>query len=245
LVESIPESIPYRQRRLPQRGAFRVHPDPGALPHLTHSGPGRNRYDDPLNAYGVRYVAENLTGALLETMARFRAVPTVQSRLAAVIGVEDDDPSYSQMDAIRDWLAMQRVGLVTLADPRALVDVHDPLLLADINKHYQVVAALEASELGTALNPATLDEGVIRLGGPRARPITQAVSRAMYEGYRDVVGGIAYRSRLDDQEWCWALWDDTDVIVVDEPLTPLRRHHRQAVQHAATALEIQLPLNWQ
>ena len=62
----------------------------GALPHLTHSGPGRNRYDDPLNAYGVRYVAENLTGALLETMARFRAVPTVQSRLAAVIGVEGD-----------------------------------------------------------------------------------------------------------------------------------------------------------
>jgi hypothetical protein len=60
--------------------------------------------------------------------------------------------------------------LVTLADPRALVDVHDPLLLADINKHYQVVAALEASELGTALNPATLDEGVIRLGGPRANP---------------------------------------------------------------------------
>ena len=112
-------------------------------------------------------------------------------------------------------------------------------------KHYQVVAALEASELGTALNPATLDEGVIRLGGPRARTITQAVSRAIYEGYRDVVGGIAYRSRLDDQEWCWALWDDTDVIVVDEPLTPLRRHHRQAVQHAATTLEIQLPLNWQ
>jgi hypothetical protein len=219
-------------------------PDPGRLPRLTDEGPGRNRYDDPHGFYGVRYVAEELTGALLETMARFRPAPNAESRLAAVVGVDPDElDHHDPTQAVEDWLRAQRVARVTLDEPRPLVDVHDPTLLAALAKHPLVQAAIEGSGLGTRRNPATLDEGVIRLGGPVGRPITQAASRAIHDWFPDY-GGIAYRSRLDDEEWCWALWDDTPVVIESEPLDPERRHHRQGVRYAARRLEILLPDRW-
>jgi hypothetical protein len=66
-----------------------------------------------------------------------------------------------------------------------------------------VRAALDASGLGTPLDLARLDSGIIRLGGPIGRPITQAVSRAIYE-WRTGADGIGYRSRLDPLPSAWA-----------------------------------------
>ena len=76
----------YAPRPMPEPGSWRVHPQPELLPRLAHDGPGLNRYDDPLRRYAVRYVAENLTGAMLETMARFRPAPRAEALLAAVEG---------------------------------------------------------------------------------------------------------------------------------------------------------------
>jgi hypothetical protein len=124
------------------------------------------------------------------------------------------------------------------------VDIHDAALVVRLDKHPDVRAAMEASRLGTALNPARLDEGVIRIGGPIGRDITQAVSRALRDWEPDYVG-LAYRSRLDDGEWCWAIWDDAIVEIEVEDLTPEHRFHRRAVQHVARLLEIRLPSEWQ
>jgi hypothetical protein len=234
----------YTLRSLPEAGGWRVHPQPDLLPRLTHDGPGLNRYDDPLGRYAVRYVAENLSGAMLETLARFRRAPAAEALLAAVEGVTDDDVEHlDPVDGVRDWLAVQQLGRVSLATPGVLLDVHDPGLLRDLDKHPLVRAALEASGLGTPLNPARLDEGIVRLGGPLGRPVTQALGRAVREWLPEVAG-LAYRSRLDDEEWCWAIWDDTDVEIRVEPLDPAHRHHRRAVQHAAQLLEIGLPPDW-
>lgn len=235
----------YMHRALPETGAWRVHPNPAALPRLTGDGPGLNRYDDPLGEYAVRYVAENLTGAMLETMARFRPAPDAEALLSAVEGVDSaDDPYFDRVDGLRDWLAVQQVGRVVLTDAqRQLLDVHDPELLRDLDKHPLVRAALDDSGLGTPLNPARLDEGVVRLGGPVGRTITQAFSGAVHDSLPGVAG-LAYRSRLDDEEWCWALWGHIDVEVRSEPLDAAHRHHRRAVQHAAALLEIQIPAEW-
>jgi hypothetical protein len=65
----------------------------------------------------------------------------------------------------------------------------------------------------------------------------------VHEWYPDV-GGLAYRSRLDDVEWCWALWDDTPVVVDVRPFTPSQHAHRRAAQHAAARLQILLPDDW-
>jgi hypothetical protein len=234
----------YAARPLPAEGAWRVHPDPAALPQLSHEGSGRNRYDDPNGQSTVRYAAQNLTGALLETMARFRPNPEAERLLAQVAGIEDSDVEHADPTVgVADWLATQRVGRVHVAGDATLVDVHDPDLLRDMDKHPLVRAALEESGLGTALNPARLDQAVVRLGGPVGRPITQALSAAIRD-WRPEIAGVAYLSRLDDQEWCWALWDTTIVTVEASPLDPNKRHHRRAAQHVAAALEIRLPNNW-
>lgn len=234
----------YAQRPLPEGGAWRVHPDPAVLPRLFHDGPGLNRYDDPHGRYAVRYVAENLTGAILETMARFRPAPEAEALLAAIEGVPpDEDDHLDPVDGLRDWLAVQQVGRVTLAVAGRLLDVHDPGLLRDLDKHPLVRAALEMSGLGPPLNPARLDEWIVRLGGPLGRPVTQALSRAVREWLPDVAG-LAYRSRLDDEEWCWALWDDAEVEIGTDRLDAAHRHHRRAVQHSAQLLEIDIPPEW-
>lgn len=236
----------YAHRPLPEAGAWRLHPTPGALPRLSHDGPGLNRYDDPRAEYAVRYVAEALTGATVETMARFRPAPEAEALLSAVEGVFADETDHlDPVEGLREWLAVQQVGRIRLVEPeRPLLDVHDPGLLRDLDKHPLVRAALENSGLGTPLSPARLDEGIVRLGGPLGRPVTQALSRAVREWLPDAAG-LAYRSRLDDQEWCWAIWDDTDVEVDVTPLDPAHRHHRRAVQHAASLLEIPIPDEWQ
>lgn len=234
----------YAAGPLPAGGGWRIHPEPAALPRLSHDGPGRNRYDDPTGTYAVRYVAQNLTGALLETMARFRPSPDAERLLAEVIGIEADDIEHADpTPGVADWLAAQNVGRVHLVDDAPLIDVHDPDLLRELDKHPLVRAALENSGLGTTLNPPRLDEAVVRLGGPVGRPITQALSRAIRE-WRPEIAGVAYRSRLDDEEWCWALWDTTAVSVEVGPLDPATRHHRRAAQHAAATMEIVLPANW-
>jgi hypothetical protein len=225
----------------------RVHPEPAALPRLRREGAGRSRFDDPEAAYLVRYAASALHGSLVETMARFRPHPETERTLASVAGVGDepDDAPYPDRSAgVADWLARQQVGLVRISSPAPLlVDVEEPALLDRLDKHPAVRAALDASDLGTALDPARLDAGIVRLGGPIGRPITQAVSRAAYEW---VVGvdGLGYWSRLDSAERCWAIYDHVPVDVVVTPLDVANPDHRRQVQAVAARFEIELSGPW-
>lgn len=220
-----------------------MHVAPDVLPRLTGAGPGGNRYDDPRGIQPVRYCAENLTGALLETMARFRPAPEAEALLTAVTGVEPGDVEHlDPADGLADWLNAQRIGRLTDA-AQPLVDVHDPQRLAELDKHPLVRDQLDRSTLGTSRQPARLDEAIVRLAGPIGRPITQAVSAAIREWFPDVAG-IAYRSRLDDEEWCWALWSTTAVYVELDLLSPDHRHHRRAFERAARVLQVQPPPAW-
>lgn len=244
-------SAAYRQAPLPPDGGWRVHPDPASLPRLRHEGPGGNRYDDPDGQYTVRYLAKRLTGSLLETMARFRPAPTAEALLDDITNIgdpadqpeEQDHPDRQQ--AVRDWLARQHVARIALRPPPPpVLDVHDPQLLLRMDKHPQVRQALDASPLGTPTTPTHLDEGVIRISGPIGRPITRALSRAVYEWLPDAAG-LAYQSRLDDAELCWALWDHIPVdILTVGALTPAEPIHLHAVRASAALLEIDLPEPW-
>ena len=168
---------------LPDSGAARVHPAPEALPQLRNEGPGRNRFDDPLGIFLMRYTAENLRGCLVETMARFRPNAEADALLAAVEFVDaDDDPVLPTVQAVADWLAEQRVGLVTVVTPQPLlVDIEAADLLVDLDIHPLVREAIHNSPLSDGDFPVHLDAGLIRLGGDVGRPITQAVSRALHE----------------------------------------------------------------
>lgn len=75
------------------------------------------------------------------------------------------------------------------------------------------------------------------------RPITQAVSRAVYE-WVPGVDGIGYWSRLDPVERCWVIYDHVPVTVTVTPLDPGRTDHRAAVRAVAARFEIALPPDW-
>jgi hypothetical protein len=233
----------------PPDGAVRVHPEPAALPRLRREGPGRNRFDDPAGIFTVRYAADTLHGCLVETMARFRPHPETESILAAIAGVNDEsdinEPAYADPSlGVGEWLAQQHVGRleITSAAP-LLVDVEHAAMLDALDAHPDVRTALDHSGLDAPGDPARLDAGIIRLSGPVGRPISQAVSRAIYE-WISGVDGIGYWSRLDSTERCWAIYDHAPVRVEVIPLDRHNPRHKDSVASVAMRYGIPLPENW-
>jgi hypothetical protein len=231
---------------LPDSGAVRVHPAPEALPRLRYEGPGRNRFDDPYGQFLLRYTALNLRGCLVETMARFRPNTGAEALLAAVEFVDDgNDPEMPTVQAVSEWLDEQRVGLVRAATTQPLlVDIEAAELLIELDANALVRHAIENSSLRDGEARMHLDAGIIRLGGDIGRPITQAVSRALHEEHPEV-DGIAYWSRIDPDERCWAIYDHVPVDVTIVDLSPDDRLHRLAVREAATLLKVPLPAHWE
>lgn len=188
--------------------AWRIHPNPTALPSLPSDGEAPpNRFDDPQKKYRVRYLATNKRGAFLEVLARFRTDDETQARLGLVKGTnEKTEPKITPGAVPRAFLRALRetTGQITNHN-HAFVDVAAPETQTTLNKHPDVRRALRQSGLGTQGSPAELNEATIRLGGPNGRPITQAVSRIVYNETESV--GIRYTSRLDTAEPCWAVFD--------------------------------------
>lgn len=231
--------------RFPPVGVLRVGPEPARLPSEPRGGePGPNRFDDPEGMFVVRYLAESLRGCLIELLARFRRNDTAEARIAAVVGAKDDR-GRPGAEALAAWLPRQRVAVCHLVEPAGLLlDVNDATLLVELDADPGVRVVLRASGLGTADDPARLDEGTIRLRGLVGRRITQAVSRALYER-EPRPAGLAYRSRLDDAERCWALYGETPVRF--EPpvaLTPEDASHLEAVRAVAALYDLPLPAAW-
>ena len=232
----------------PPKGAVRVHPEPAALPRLRREGPGRNRFDDPAGIFTVRYAGDTIHGCLVETMARFRPHPETESILVAIAGVNESDilePAYADPGlGVAEWLTQQHVGRleITSATP-LLVDVEHAPMLDALDAHPDVRTALDHSGLDAPDEPARLDAGIIRLSGPVGRPISQAVSRAIYE-WINGVDGIGYWSRLDSTERCWAVYDHAPVRVEVVALDPHDAGHKKAVASVAMRYGIPLPKNW-
>lgn len=234
---------------LPASPLFRVHPSPRALPALPRAGEaGRNRWDDPLGEFRVRYAATHLRGSMVELLSRFRDSADAERLLAEVEGVDElDGPDYDKVTGVEEWLGRQYVGCLELVDDPLIIDIDHAEFLAELNKNHYVRTALDASPLSSPGSAAHLDFAIIRLTAPLGRPITQAVSRAIHEDY-PIVGGIRYSSRIDTNEECWALYEQTEVRWVgdhDRQLLPAEPEHLEAVRSAAQLLQITLPHDWQ
>lgn len=98
-------------------------------------------------------------------------------------------------------------------------------------------------EAGAHVAPE-LDEATIRLSGALGHGVTQAVSRAIYD-HHPRPDGITYRSRLDDDERLWALYDFVNVTFDGErALSPDDENHAQGVVSLATLWGLPLPAAW-
>jgi len=232
----------------PVQGALRVHPAPDVLPPRPREGePGRNRFDDPQGEFRVRYMADTLRGCLVELMARWQEDLDAEEVLSAVDGLDEfgeEFPDPTRVEGIRHWAASQRVGRGLIDHTATLVDVDRSPLLVELDKHPLVRDALRRSPLSGDDYVAHLDHAIIKLGGPVGRPITQAVSRAIREWHPEI-GGLAYESRIDRDERCWAVYEETRVRFAEsEPLDPANPSHRVAMASAAQLLQIALPPEW-
>lgn len=220
--------------RVPPATVWRVHAQPEALPRQVED-PGPNRYDDPrphaTNRYVVRYTATTLRGCLLETMAWLRPNDEADQRIANIM--DGEDAVERPADAVDDYLATRRVAGVSFADAPAFVDIHHPVTLQILDTDLNVQPLLDSSrgrdvlgERGDTSRPH-LDQAAVLLASGFGRQITQHCSLAIWD--KGEGAGVAYRSRHDLTEWCWAAYDHTDVSFGEmAPLSPDVPEHREA-----------------
>ena len=233
---------------------MRVHYEPSAFPHLGDE-PGTNRFDDPrpraIERFLVRYAASSLRGCLLELLAGFRPNPEASERQSAV---ETDDPNFveppdgAERQHIADFLAGRKVASVASAG-LAIASINDPTVQHELDKEPAVRAVLDTEDAQAAMLEAKgrrvhLDNAAIRLSSPTGRYITQACALALHDPQirPDV---IHYRSRHDDSEDCWAIYDHADVqIGAAEELSPSIEAHAAALRSVAHLWDLPIPPAW-
>ena len=163
-------------------------PDPWAWPDWSKANQGTfgNRCDDPAGVYRVLYASSTRFGALIETLARFRADLAVLASIREIEGEDDPTPAGT---VPREWFERRLIGSAKLDGIYAEIGAAASLAV--------VRSRLAATALEHDLTD--IDGATIRSTAPRA--FTQAISRLVYECRTlqgDPFAGIQYRSRLDD-----------------------------------------------
>jgi hypothetical protein len=187
----------------PEGPLYRIgrRPDPWAFPdwaNVGNDGTFGNRWDDPQGVYRVLYASSSRLGALVEVLARFRPDPHV---FAALKEIEGDEGTATQPPGELEaaWLRRRCLGVARVGGE--FVDVGHSTSLARFRE------ALASRVLHHGLDD--LDAATIRLSAPRR--FTQEISRYIYDrstsqGKRRYAG-IAYRSRLGDEFYNWAIFE--------------------------------------
>jgi len=247
-----------RTAPLPAEGVVRVGYEPGELP-TPRDGVGPNRFDDPrprtMDRYLIRYAGRSLRGCLLELLAWLRPSPDALLREAQVLDDADSDDEVqavlvaqeAEAQAIADFLAGREVGLLAV-EGLVAVSINDPGLQAELDREPAVRALLDSPEgqaaLGGGSKKAHLDEAAVRLSTDLGRDLTRACSLAIRD--RDNrPDAIHYRSRHDDTEDCWAIYDHAPVRLIESSLLdPIDPAHRKALVDVAALWDLALPEGW-
>ena len=234
-------------QHLPAAGVWRLHRDPQQLPPASEH-PGENRYDDPRrnadDRYLVRYLATSLRGCALEALAWLRPDEEADLRTEDVVGVEGDD-APDLADAVADFLATRSVARCTFPGDVRFADIHAPATLAYLDRDLNVEPLLTAPRgrvaLGDGRHRPRLDQAGVLLASAFGRDVTRHSSLALWD-LDPPHSGIAYRSRHDLVEWCWAAFDRTPVeFKAPVALSPDIGDHYAAVHDVAELW--QLPLD--
>lgn len=241
------QTVHYSTLEFPAAGAVRVHRAPTQLrPRESDSRP--DRFDDPRNEYRVRYLATTLRGALLEVLDHFRPDADAEASLSSVTGVEGIDMLEEEPAGLmpEKWLSDQRVTIGTIGGHALFVDVANATTLAALYYESVVQHALRSLEVRRTFGEQVrLDLGTICAVGEVARLITQAVSQAVFM-HPTRPPGIAYVTRFDHDERCWAVFDER-VMIEFSPPVPLDHtdeKHNTAVCQVAALYRLVLPPRW-
>lgn len=251
-MTALPRRRPKRWA-LPRTGVLRFHSDPAALPATRGGGP--NRFDDPrprsLSTFRVRYAGSSLRGCLLESLDWLR--PDAEAAVREAEIVDDAEPENAAGDTSRSWAALEdflsgrQVGTL-LARGLRILSIDDPNLQAELDQEPGVRALLDSSDGRAVLSAGgrrpRLDQAAVRLSSEFGRELSQACSLAVWDRIPQP-DGLHYRSRHDDGEDCWALYDHARVRIHDVvPFLPSNSEHRAALQDVARLWALPLPPIW-
>lgn len=242
---------------LPDAGVLRVSFDPARLPPAQAGVVGPNRFDDPRprtrDRYVMRYGASTLRGCLLELLDALRPTQAVVARESAVV---DDapvpGPPGAPGQALADYLAGRKVAVIT-SPGLSMVSINDPALQQLLDHVAAVRALLDTPAARAVLLPSgagqeaqvRLDGAAVRLSSDLGRDLTRAASLVLRD-LDPALGGISYRSRHDDTEDCWAIYDHARVEVsAATALSAGNEEHRQALAAVAALWHLPLPPPWQ
>jgi hypothetical protein len=187
------------------RGPDPFEPVPWA--YAEPDGTFGNRFDDPGSARNIPewerfraiYCATTLEGCFGETLAHFRRSFGL---LAGVSAIEDDEPVIDEIDRPvipADWRTGRRMGQTWLSPTLRFVDFAH----AETWQLMRPILAPIAARFGlTDVDAAAAMSA--------HRPLTQAFARYVFEQLDDGqprYAGIRYRSRLNLDWECWAVFD--------------------------------------
>lgn len=200
----------------------------------------------------------------MEVLARFVPHPATEDVLLDVTGLDDPAftgrPDPTPRQGLADWLVQQQVGRLVLDDPPGrFIDAYHPGLITTLDTHPAVRAVLDDPAVHAALTadptappalpaPLHLTVDLIRAAGEHGgRRVTQSIGRVLFTEPDPALDGLAYGSRHDPTQRCWALRDHVGVTWPDtHPLDPTDPHQRDTVQAAARRLHLEdlLPPAW-
>ena len=241
---------------LPEVGVLRVSFDPARLPQARAGVVGPNRFDDPRprtqDRYVMRYGASTLRGCLLELLDALRPLGAAAQREGDVV---DDapvpGPAEPPCHAVARYLTGRKVAAITSPD-LSVVSINDPALQQLLDHVAAVRALLDTPAARAVLLPSgagqdvqvRLDGAAVRLSSDLGRDLTRAASLVLRD-LDPALGGIGYRSRHDDDEHCWAIYDHAPVEVsTATALSADNEEHRQALSAVATLWNLPLPPPW-
>lgn len=242
-----------KRAAMPRTGVLRFHLDPAALPATRGGGP--NRFDDPrprsLSTFRVRYAGSSLRGCLLESLDWLRPDAAAAVREAGV--VDDAEPETASGETSTPWAALadflaERQVATLMARGLRIVSIDDPTLQAELDQEPGVRALLDSADGRAVLSAGgrrpRLDQAAVRLSSEFGRELSQACSLAVWDRVPQP-DGLHYRSRHDDDEDCWALYDHAQVRVDDVvPFLPSNPEHRAVLRDVARLWDLPLPPMW-
>jgi len=227
----------------------RVANDPMLLSPATDEV-GPNRFDDPRvntqNRFVVRYTATSLRGCLSEILAWTRPNKAAIELEAAV---DSDEPEMLAVPgaALATYLAGKHVAVIKTTRRTRVPSIDDSAVQARLDGEPAVRALLDSPDAHTALLPAGahasphLDNAAVRLSTGLGRELTQHCSLALWDRGEH---GVHYRSRHDDAEDCWELYDRVGVVELSRvALSPTDPDH-PVLGDIASMWDLDIPPAW-
>jgi hypothetical protein len=204
-----------------------------------------------IDRFLIRYAGGTLRGCLLEPLASFRPNLAADERIAAI---DTEDPNLVEAPATTEWqglqefLADRKVAIVT-ADNPDVVSVDDPATQQVLDREPGVRAVLDSNQAKTALLEGREDRST------SSRPPSDSQARSAVPSHEPAHSpfvtaikppdAVHYRSRHDDHEDCWAIYDHADVTIsVAENLSHEDTDHASALRRVAELWDLPLPPNW-